>query len=651
MRVYVDFESRSRISIWDSGAYRYAEDPSTQILCLAWAIDNASVEGVLCNKLKEIGPIFNALIQQGAEFHAHNALFERSIWKYKMVPLGFLHIPITQWRDTAAKVSAHALPRQLEKAALALGCKAQKDMEGSKLMRTLCTTTGALPREKLERLLLYCKRDVEAEREIDQKLPDLCPGEQRVWFMDQHINDTGVCIDTVAVKNAIQLAAEETKTLNDELFKLTGGLINAGTQTTAIKNYLERKGIKIPNMQKQTIKDAISASAEGGDNLRILQLRQQLSLTSIAKYTALDKAVCKDGRVRDTLIYHGASTGRWSGKLVQVQNLVKATIPANEIETAISVLRDSPSGFSVIYDTLSTLSSCIRGMFIPSPGKQMFITDFSAIEARVVMWLAGETKGLNLFAAGDLDPKLPDIYVHMARDIYKRLELTKADKKERTVGKQTTLGCGFGMSYARFQETCEDWNVDLGPKVVPIQTKKGGKVLVAQLAITSVDAYRATFPNVVRFWYAIDDAFRKCVVSGNQTTCGKVSFRIEGDFLYVRLPSGRSIAYHHPKITVEGKITCLAVNQKTNHYEVEELWGSKIVENIVQATARDIMVEAMFRMFKAGHTVLFTVHDELVTEKESDTEANVVNVVRQVPLWANGCPINAECIKAERYQK
>jgi len=635
IKCFLDFESRSQADIWATGAYRYAEDPSTQILCLAWAIDNSPVEGVLCNKLKEIVPIFNALIQQGAEFHAHNAYFERSIWKHKMVPLGFLPIPITQWRDTAAKVSAHALPRQLEKAALALGCKSQKDMEGNKLMRMLCTTTGALPREKLERLLLYCKRDVEAEREIDQNLPDLCPSEQRVWFMDQHINDTGVCIDTVVVKNAIKLAADETAVLNDELFKLTGGLINAGTQTTAIKNYLERKGIKIPNMQKQTIKDAISASAEGGDNLRILQLRQQLSLTSIAKYTALDKAVCKDGRVRDTLIYHGASTGRWSGKLVQVQNLVKATIPANEIETAISVLRDSPSEFSVIYDTLSTLSSCIRGMFIPSPGKQMLITDFSAIEARVVMWLAGETKGLNLFAAGDLDPTLPDIYVHMAREIHGNATLTKANKKERQLGKQAVLGCGFGMGVTRFIDTCEKYEVEVTP----------------QLADRAVNQYRKTFPNVVRFWYNLEDAAKKCVSSGKPTVCGKIGFRIGGEFLYMILPSGRSIAYHHPKISVEGELSYLAVNSITHHYEVEHTWGGKLVENATQAVARDIMVEAMFRMFKAGHTVLFTVHDELVTEKENDTEANVVNVVRQVPLWANGCPINAECIKAGRYQK
>lgn len=633
-RVYFDFESRSQCDIWATGAYRYAEDPSTQVLCLAWAVDNGPVEGAISGlNLRSYVPVLNDLIRKGAEFHAHNALFERSIWKFKMLPLGFLPIPITQWRDTAAKVSAHALPRQLEKAALALGCRSQKDMEGAKVMKALCRTTGVIEKTKLDRLLAYCKRDVEAEREIDMKLPDLCPSEQRVWFMDQHINDTGVSIDTVAVNNAIRLAATETEILNKELSELTGGTINAGTQTIAIKNFLERKGIKIPNMQKATIREAISGA--GGDNLRILQLRQQLSLTSIAKYPALAASVCNDGRVRDTLIYHGASTGRWSGKLVQVQNLVKATIPAKDIDVAIRILRDRPDGFSCVYDTLATLSSCIRGMFIPSTGRSMFITDFSAIEARVVMWLAGETKGLKLFAAGDADPSLPDIYVHMAREIHGVATLTKKDKTARQLGKQAVLGCGFGMGVTRFIATCEKYEVDVTP----------------QLADRAVNQYRKTFPNVVRFWYALEEAAKKCVSSGKPTVCGRIGFRIGGEFLYMVLPSGRAIAYHHPKINVEGELSYLAVNSITNRYEVEHTWGGKLVENVVQATARDIMVYAMFGLLKEGHTILFTVHDELVTEKESDTEANVVQIVRRAPEWAVGCPINAECIKARRYQK
>ena len=626
MRVYIDFESRSQCDIWTTGAYRYAEDPSTEVLCLAWAIDNSPIQGVIGKHgLLTALDTLNTLIRSGAEFHAHNAFFERSMWKHKLVPIGFLPIPIVSWRDTAAKVSAHALPRQLEKAALALGCKSQKDMEGNKLMRALCTTTGPIPQEKLERLLLYCKRDVETEREIDTKLPDLIPSEQRVWCMDQYINDTGVTIDTQAVQNAITLADQESKMLNKELFQLTGGLINAGTQTIAIKNFLERKGVVLPNMQKSTVKQAIQNA--GGDTLRILQLRQQLSLTSIAKYSALASAVCADGRVRDTLIYHGASTGRWTGKLVQVQNLVKATIKPSDIDVAIRILRDRPDGFSCVYDTLATLSSCIRGMFVPSAGKSMFITDFAAIEARVVMWLAGETGGLKMFAERDENPEVPDIYVRMAAMI--------SPNATRQLGKQTVLGCGFGMGVKKFIETCEKYEVPI----------------TDELANRAVSTYRKTFSAVPRFWYALEDAAKKCVTSGKPVQCGKVSWKMEGEFLRMVLPSGRTLAYHHPKINVEGELTYLAVNSLTNHYEVEHNWGGGLVENATQAVARDIMVESMFRILKAGHTILFTVHDELVTECKEDTEANVVTIIRQVPTWAQGCPINAECKKVRRYQK
>ena len=636
-KVYIDFESRSQISIWDSGAYRYAEDATTEILCLAWAIDNGPVKGVLRGKqLQDAIPELNALIKEGAEFHAHNAYFERCIWKFCLTPkYGALKIPIVQWRCTAAKVSANALPRRLEHAAAALNCKFQKDMEGSRLMRSLCTTTGAIEEVKLQRLLKYCMSDVEAERDIDHKLPDLCPSEQRVWFMDQYINDTGVRVDTKAIHNAIKLIEDETKNLNDELYNLTGGLVNAGTQRAAIKKYLESKGVTLPDLTKQTVKDAIQNS--DGSNLRVLQLRQQLSLTSNAKYAALEAAVSEDERVRDLLIYHGTSTGRWAGKLFQIHNLIKALFSKDKINIAIKALRDYPEGFSSIFDTLPVLSSCIRGMFIPSDGHEMFITDFAAIEARVVMWLAGEKGGIKLFSEQDANPALPDIYVHMSRVIYNKLTLTKADKTARQLGKQTILGCGFGMGVKKFIETCAKYEVEV----------------TDELANRAVMQYRKVFFRVPQFWYAMEDAAKKAISSGKPHTCGVIMWLMDGEFLRMKLPSGRTLAYHHPKITVEGKITFMAVNSVTNKYEVEEIWGGKLVENATQAVARDIMVESMFRLLKEKHKILFTVHDELVTEsiKDTVTPEQVVNIVREVPTWATGCPINAECTKTMRYQK
>lgn len=634
-RCYLDFESRSQADIWTTGAYRYAEHPSTEILCLAWAVDDGEVQGALKGpELLKAIPIINKLITEGAEFHAHNAFFERSIWKFCLTPrYGALPIPIRQWRCTAAKVSSHALPRRLEHAALALGVEHQKDMEGSRLMRALSSTTGPIDVAKLNRLLLYCKRDVETERDIDRRLPDLCPSEQTVWFMDQYINDTGVMVDVDVIKKAVSVIETETKTLNEELFTLTGGLVNAGTQTTAIKNYLESKGVKLPNMQKATIKEAVRSA--DSSNLRVLQLRQQLSLTSNAKYAALLTAVSSDGRVRDTLVYHGASTGRWSGKLVQLQNLVKATITPEAIDSAIEVLRASPEGFKVCYEALPTLSCLIRGMFIPSPGYQMFITDFAAIEARVVMWLAGEEGGLKLFRDQDNDPALPDIYVHMARAIHNKPGLTKKDKKARQLGKQATLGCGFGMGVAKFIDTCAKYEVEVTPS----------------LAERAVYTYRKMFSKVPQFWYDMEAAAKQCVLTGKLKIVGKITWYMDGEFLRMKLPSGRTIVYHRPKVTPENKLTFVAVNSVTNKYAVEETWGGKLVENATQAVARDIMVDAMFGLIKAQYRLLFTVHDELVAENFEGDAKEVVDIVRTVPAWATGCPINAECEVTRRYKK
>jgi len=636
-RVYIDFESRSQADIWAGGAYHYAEDPTTEILCLAWAIDNGPVKGVLYGQeLKNAIPELNALVKEGAEFHAHNAFFERWIWKFCLeTKYGAVPVPIKQWRCTAAKVSSHSLPRRLEHAAQALGCSFQKDLEGAKVMRSLCISKGPIEKEKLDRLLKYCIQDVETERDIDKRISDLTPKEQQVWFMDQYINDNGICVDMDAVEKAIKVIADETKTLNEELFNLTGGQVNAGTQRDAIKKYLESKGVDLPNLTKATVKEAIRNS--DGNNLRVLQLRQQLSLTSNAKYIALKAAASKDERIRDILIYHGASTGRWSGKLVQIQNLVKATISPGQIDTAISILKEDASGFRCFYEALPTLSSCIRGMFVASPGCEMFITDFAAIEARVVMWLAAETKGLEIFEKQDRDPLIPDIYVHMARAIHNKPGLTKANKKERQLGKQAVLGCGYGMGPKRFVETCATYEIEID----------------SALAERAVQSYRQVFSKVPRFWYAMEDAAKKAVSSIKEHSCGLINWYMKGEFLVMELPSGRSIYYHKPKITAEGKLTYLAVNSVTNKYEIEETWGGKLVENATQAVARDIMVESMFNLFRAGFHILFTVHDELVLEARigNKTDADVIKIVRQVPDWAKGCPINAECETTRRYKK
>lgn len=654
-RVYIDFESRSKLDIWRVGAWVYAQDPSTEILCLCYAVDDGPVIRLAKGQqLKDGISKLNEMVHEGYEFHAHNAYFERCMWLHQLIRFyGASPMPIKAWRCTAAKCSAHALPRSLEHAAKALGLTQQKDIEGNRLMLRLARSTGPIAQEDMDRLILYCERDVLTEREMDKKLPDLSFDEQRTWFLDQYINDTGVCVDLDAVQKANALIAKEKEALNNELSLLTGGAISTGTQTGAIKSWLEEKGLELPNLQKNTVKEALQKADP--KFLRILQLRQQLSLTSLAKYESLLAATSADGRVRDLLVYHGASTGRWSGKLVQIQNLAKPEDADFNSLGPISLLKKDPEAFAFLYEgeILPVLSSCIRGMFIPSPGNEMFITDFAAIEARVVMWLAGEEVGLQEFRDQDSNPQLPGIYVNMARRIKKNPSLTKKDKKDRQLGKQTVLGCGFGMGEIKFQETCDKYSVDLGPRTLNVE--RGGEIIpISPLARDSVQAYRAAYPRVVQFWYAMEEAAKQTVLSGNPHNCGQhIRWYMDGEFLRMELPSKRTLAYHRPKVDASGKLSVMAADPVTKHYRPEYVWGGVLVENATQAVARDIMRDAMLNSANDGYRILFTVHDELVLEAPKGTKdtSDVLRIVKTIPAWASGCPINAECEQVERYKK
>ncbi|MFA5186861.1 MAG: DNA polymerase [Patescibacteria group bacterium] len=656
-KVFLDFESRSECDIYATGAWVYAAHSSTEILCLCYAIDDGPVQAMTRANAREHIEVINTLVREGAEFHAHNAFFERCMWLHKLIGYyGARPIAIKQWRCTMAKASAHGLPRKLELAAKALDCKHQKDMIGNRLMVTLAKSKGPIDPDKLARLVEYCKQDVEVEREIDRKLPDLDPQEQQVWFMDQYINDTGVYVDINAVQKAAEAVRLETERLNAEINARTEGAVNKGTERLAVKNWLEEKGCVLPDLTKQTVAKALEENKERADLSRVLSLRQQLSLTSNAKYDALLSATSPDGRVRDLLVYHGAHTGRWSGKLVQIQNLVKPKDPDFSNIEPIHVLKNGGyDAFSLVYgdETLNTLSACIRGMFIPSPGCDGFITDFAAIEARVVLWFADEKEGVQSFVDQDQDPSLPDIYVKQARKIRRNPNLTKKDKKDRQLGKQTILASGYGMGEIKFQETCEKYSIDLGPKTLAVQNRDGETVYISPLARTAVQSYRETFPKVVSLWYAMEEAAKRAVLTGKTYQVSKVLWYMDPKyptFLRMKLPSGRTIAYQHPRVK-ENRLSVMGlVNNKPMPVS---MWGGALVENAVQGAARDIMVEAMFGAVRTGFRVLFTVHDELFMEAPRGTKNNddVLRIVRTPPTWAAGCPINAECDTVERYRK
>jgi len=635
-KVHLDFESRSKVNIWDTGAYVYASDPSTEIVCLAYAIDNEPVKLIRFEDivLYGLGDPFEELralaLAEDTLFYAHNALFEQLVWQYCMIDkFNMPRMPINKWRCTAAKALAHGLPKSLKDAAKAMELSQQKDTRGAYLIQklskpqkdgTFCEDPGLM--NEFEK---YCSQDVETERELDHMLPELHPLEQYVWFEDQLINRRGIAVDTEAVDTCLNLIAEETEILKKEIFDLTDGKLDGVSKRLAVLAYFAKKKHPLPDFTKATVEKAVKSGALPPELVQILRIRQQLGLTSVAKYSTLKNATCYDNRLKDILLYHSASTGRWGGKLVQMQNLPKGTL--KDTDTAVEMLKTGDlSLVKMVYgNVMNLLSSCIRGMFVAPEGRDLIVSDYSAIEARVLMWFCGQSDAVKMFADG------VDIYVQMAERI--------GGNATRQLGKQAVLGCGYGMGHAKFQSTCQGYGIEIDET----------------LAQRAVNAYRDTFKKVPAMWYAQERAMKAAIQTKKPIKCGMVSWDMcarERDFLYCTLPSGRRLAFHKPCVE-GGSVKYFTTDSVTKKYIKKETYGGKIIENIIQAIARDLLAQAMLEAEKAGYKIVLTVHDELVAEVPegwgSVEEFN--KIITAVPKWAKGCPIDAEGWRGKRYKK
>lgn len=651
MSLIIDFESRSKVDLKRAGVFRYAEDPSTSVLCLAYAIDKLPVSLWLPGE--DMPKDLKYYIGYGFTVEAHNAMFERAIWRSIMVkePFGWPDIPDKQWRCSAARSAALALPRNLEGVGTALGLPIQKSLDGKRIMMKLShprTPTKNDPsewnmdREDFHTLYRYCLQDVEAERCLSNVIPQLSAIEQKVWVLDQTINERGIRVDMEAVKSALFMIDQFTEKLLAEFQQLTGGKIDSPTQRDKVLAWLRQEGVHIAGLTKNDIIDTLEDKLKGLPNAktkRVLEIRQQLSKTSTAKYNAVLGSVCKDGRLRDTLMYHGASTGRWTGKAIQPQNLPKNN-KRIDLGTYFHLLKKSKTvaEFELCYpDVMDTLSSTIRGIFIPSDNHIFFGGDYSAIEARVLFWLAGEEKGLAMFRQGE------DLYKDLAAIIYRK-HTKDVTKDERDMGKRGVLGCGYGLGHKKFIET----------------TRAFARVEISEeLALRVVDAYRSKYSPVVQMWYAQERAAMEAIETGKPTTCGRISWHTQSKFLYCTLPSGRKLAYYDPKVEphatpwgdTKPTVTYMAVNPITKQWGRDRTYGGKIVENITQAVARDVMAEAMIRLETASYKIVLSVHDELLSETPKGDIKEFENAMTILPSWAKGLPIKAEAWTGDRYSK
>lgn len=645
--IYIDFETRSEVNLLKTGAWKYAQSATTKPLCLAWAIKDGPIQ---LWKLDEDMPgDLKYYIEYGFNVEAHNAGFERAIWRNIMTPrFGWPGIPDNQWRCSASFAAAHAIPRSLEWACIAMDTEFKKNKEGHAIMMKMCKPRKALKSEDPSKvywhespedfatLYNYCVDDVRAERSLSHSLAKLSPQEHKVWLLDQKINERGLRMDVEAVESAIQLASEYKAQLNKRLEVITKGRLTATTQNVKLLELLQKCGLKkMKSIAAPQIKRALKSKKLPPKLREILVLRQQGAKTSTAKYNAVAKSICSDGRVRDTFMYHGAGTGRWTGKGLQPHNLPQNRFRGDK-ETFFEILKMRDlEAFQMMYgNVLDNLSWNIRGSVIPSEGKSFFGGDYSSIEARVLVWMAGDKRALDLFWQDK------DVYVDMARKIYGVTEVTTL---QREMGKRTVLGCGYGMGWETFIETCATYGVTIDE----------------EFAKRVIKAYRRLYVMVVQMWKdqeaAVLDAVKsKCVIE-----CGKVSWGVRGEFLYCKLPSGRRLAYNRPEIhpvetpwgEMKDAVTYMHMDSYTKKWERTSTYGGKIVENIAQAAARDLLANAMLNCEDAGYEVVLHVHDEAVAEKENGTVEEFEKLMSKKPEWAEEIPVTVEGWTGRRYLK
>jgi DNA polymerase bacteriophage-type len=659
-KLYIDFETRSAVDIKKVGAWAYARHPSTDIMCMAYAFeDEKEVRLFTLDNIKSgvaMIAVYNGVIK------AHNAHFEYAVWNYilhKKYGWPALWDP-KYWSCTLARAAMCNLPISLDAAGAALGVAKPKDLTGRSVMLKLSRPAGYDPLfdtpywtteeqdpAAFQKLYEYCKRDVEAEMELDRRLPELPEMERRIWELDLVINRRGVLADTATAKKAMDLAASLTEELNIKLDFLTGGLVEKASRVAAIKRYLESQGVTgVASLDKAAVTALLDRPDVSQKVKDVIKIRQQVGKSSTAKYSAiLDVADPEDRRMRGLLQYHAAGTGRWGGRLVQPQNFPKGL--GYESDKVVGDILNSASaeGFKAAYGdkAMEALSAALRGALVAGEGKTLVVADYSAIEARVLFWLAGEESALAKYRMG------VNLYVDMARFLYRNESIKKdSHPREYALSKAAVLGCGFGMGKDKFRATCVAQGIDIG----------------IEMAEQAVQTYRKLYRNVVEMWYAQEAAARLAVrTPGSVHKCGKVVWGMDKrrEFLVCKLPSGRHLRYYRPSLktinTVYGEkeeihFWCAGLN---GSLEENKTYGGSLTENIVQATARDIMANGMLRAEAADYPVILTVHDELVTEVDATDKTKTVDgLIKEMcslPVWADGCPIAAEGWMGRRYRK
>lgn len=650
--LHIDLETYSDVDLTKAGLYRYVQSPAFEILLFAYSYDYGSVHIIDLAAGERIpAQVLADLNNPDVIKVAHNAAFEINC-------LGKLYkTEACQWHCTMVHAYYCGFPGQLGRLGKAIGLSEnkQKMAIGRQLIRYFCipcnptkTNYGRTrnfwyhDRQKWELFKSYCIRDVETEREIHKFLErhPLPETERMNWVLDQQINSRGVMVDKELVKGALAISAQMKDELSGRARRLTG--LDNPNSVAQLKQWVEENaGLELGNLNKQTVAEVLAD--KNGEELvkEVLRIRKELGKTSVKKYEAMDACVCEDGRIRGLLQFYGASrTGRWAGRLVQIQNLPKNYIGTLDMAREL-VKKRQTDALKLIYGNVpDTLSQLIRTAFIPAHGCKFAVADFSAIEARVLSWLAGEQWRMDVF---------------------------------RTHGKiyEASASTMFGVPQEKISKGNPEYALRAKGKIAELALGyQGGKGSLISMGALNMGLTEEELPDIVKrwrgsnrrivdFWYAVERHAFETVRYGTDSymPCG-ITFTRDAEFLMIVLPGGRKLHYYHPEIRLNelGReaIHFQGINQKTGKWETVSTYGGKLTENIVQATARDLLAHSLMQLSIRGYRAVFHIHDEVVLEIPEDSGqslAEAAGLMCTLPAWAEGLPLNADGFEARYYRK
>ena len=656
----IDFETRSTIDLADQGLDIYANDSSTEVLCIAFGTspDNVQVATTAPGKHPTLSNSLLVHVASGGKIQAWNAMFEYAIWNCVCVPkYGWPPLKLEQCIDTMAIAASNNTPQNLDDAGQFMDAQYQKDPMGKKLIQKLCKPNkkGQFndDPELMSQLFEYCAQDVRTEMAIGSVLRGLTAFEQEVWYLTQRINLRGVPVDPNELHSAVLAVVRAQDALDNELVSLTGC---KPSERAKLLGWLNAQGADMANLTAETVSAKLVDTNLQPDVRRALELRQEGSQTSVAKYAKMME-IQHEGRIRNTLVYHGASTGRWASRGgLNLQNIARPTISDEEIESAI------PDVFNQGVGTMQQLSSLVRSAIVAPCGKTFVDVDFSSIENRVGVWLAGQNDKVRLFKEG-----LDEYKAFAASSLYE-IPYENVTKGQRQVAKSAVLGCMFGQ----------------GAKGLINYAQGMGVNFTDTQAQRAVSAYRSDYERVKTFWYECQSAAMQAIrqpgdmqgafegrlemdkdwdIVSMQHDPAKLSFLYAKDVLWMKLPNSRFICWRDPKIErqltpwgeMRDSITVLNQNTFTRKWGRNVLIGSSIFQSAVQGTARDMLAESCLLLEKQGFEIINLIHDEvlmLVDEGQAESALDrVVKLMTTPPKWALDFPLAAEGWVGKRYRK